>query len=231
MRDRRCRTGRRAAESTDDRRRRFGRGQGGSRSAAKAKGRAARFSSLGSPSACCSSAGWSSISSCLFREEPLADDLTNPLAQPLPDGIVPEEVVCAHRKSLGHHHACDAACHDGGHRGDGYHRCAASAQQRGDHRSDHAAPERRIRRKQSRDGGGARWFGHGPDRRGAVRVSCRTAWSCPLDTPVKFRLTSADVVHGFLLPRHQRQHDGGAGLRCRGPHHVQPARRLQHAMS
>ena len=37
-----------------------------------------------------------------------------------------------------------------------------------------------------------------------VCVSCSgTAPHCvrvPADTPVKFRLTSADVVHGFLLP-------------------------------
>ena len=35
----------------------------------------------------------------------------------------------------------------------------------------------------------------------------------PADTPVTFRATSADVVHGFLIDRHQRQHDAGPGLR------------------
>jgi cytochrome c oxidase subunit 2 len=53
----------------------------------------------------------------------------------------------------------------------------------------------------------------------------------PADTAVKFRLTSADVIHGFLLPD-QREHDGGPRLRRRGPHALQrPAIIGCHAMS
>ena len=48
----------------------------------------------------------------------------------------------------------------------------------------------------------------------------------PADTPVKFRLTSADVIHGFLLPDDQCEHDGGPGLRRRGAHELHRAGRL-----
>src|SRR6516225_4619993 len=47
---------------------------------------------------CCSSAGWRSISSSFSREGPLAEPPGNPLQRPLPDGVVPEEVVARTEK-------------------------------------------------------------------------------------------------------------------------------------
>jgi len=37
----------------------------------------------------------------------------------------------------------------------------------------------------------------------------------PSETPIKFRATSADVVHGLLIEGNQHQHHAGAGLRLR----------------
>ena len=34
----------------------------------------------------------------------------------------------------------------------------------------------------------------------------------PAGRPIRFRLTSADVTHGFMIARHQCQHDAGARL-------------------
>jgi len=51
-----------------------------------------------------------------------------------------------------------------------------------------------------------------------------------VDTPVKFRLTSTDVVHGFLLPSTNVNTDGRARLCLRSPYAVYPVRHLPHAM-
>src|SRR5271154_7468883 len=55
-------------------------------------GRPAHSPSPPSRSGCCSPAGSPSISSCSCREAPLADAPSTPL-EPIPDGIVPEEIV------------------------------------------------------------------------------------------------------------------------------------------
>ena len=44
-----------------------------------------------------------------------------------------------------------------------------------------------------------RRLGHRPRRSASNIPSRRTASSCPTDTPVTFRATSADVVHGLLI--------------------------------
>jgi cytochrome c oxidase subunit 2 len=49
----------------------------------------------------------------------------------------------------------------------------------------------------------------------------------PVDTPVKFRITSTDVI---FASRHQREHDGRAGLRRRSSCRLQPARCLRYAV-
>src|SRR6476620_5487454 len=56
-------------------------------------GRSARSWSPASPSGCSSSAGLRSISSSSCREGRLAEPPSNSPRRPLPDGIVPEEVV------------------------------------------------------------------------------------------------------------------------------------------
>src|SRR5258708_7973271 len=56
-------------------------------------GRAARSSWPAFPSGCSSSVGCSSISFCSCREEALANNISNPLRQRLPDGVVPEEEI------------------------------------------------------------------------------------------------------------------------------------------
>ena len=43
----------------------------------------------------------------------------------------------------------------------------------------------------------------------------------PSDTPVTFRATSADVVHGLLIEGHQHQHHAGAGLYFRAADQLQ----------
>ena len=56
-------------------------------------GHAVRLSLPRLLSACSSSAGFCSISSCFCREDLLAENVTNPLKRALPDGIVPEDEV------------------------------------------------------------------------------------------------------------------------------------------
>jgi len=51
----------------------------------------------------------------------------------------------------------------------------------------------------------------------------------PADTPVKFRLTSDDVVHSFCS-RYQYQHYGDARLRLGSAHPIRPAGRLCNAL-
>src|SRR4029453_10555124 len=142
--------------------------------------------------------GWASISSCSCREVPLADTHPDPLQRPLPDGIVPADVVARTEKRwlgvmvamlvvmmavvvlTGMTHAISPP----------------SNVETIDPRTLHLGgefSESNLGTAQERDGsltvrliGGQ--YGFAPD---CTKVA--------VDTPVKFRLTSIDVIHGFLL--------------------------------
>ena len=68
-----------------------------------------------------------------------------------------------------------------------------------DRRPAHAASRGRIHRKQSRQRRRARRLGHRARDRPAIFLHAVNASCVPTDTPVTFRATSADVVHGFLI--------------------------------
>jgi len=143
--------------------------------------------------------GLPSISSCFFREVPLADTQSNPLLQALPDGIVPATEVARNEKhwlllmlgllillmAVVVTTTMTSALHPPSN--------VETIDPTTLHLSGEFA-ESNLGTAQERDGSlTARVVA---DQYAFVPYCVKLA----VDTPVKFRLTSADVVHGFLLP-------------------------------
>src|SRR6202043_3294930 len=160
---------------------------------------AARSSSPASRRDCSSSAGSPFISFCFCHEALLAETETNPLRRPLPDGIVPEDEVTRTEGRwiaivLGMLAVMMAiivvtgvtnALHP------------PSNVETIDPTTLHLGGEF----AESNLGTAVE-----PDGSVTVRLIAEQyafvpdCTKVPVDTPVKFRLTSTDVIHGFLLP-------------------------------
>jgi cytochrome c oxidase subunit 2 len=162
-------------------------------------GRLERLSLRAAPLGCSFSVGSHFIFYCFFREAPLAEADSNPLHRPLRDGIVPEEIVARTEKRwviimasmLGIMMAIIvatgivSALHP------------SSNVEVVDPQTLHLNGEF----VESNLGTAAE-----PDGSVTVRIIAEqydfvpNCVRVPVDVPVKFRLTSADVVHGFLIP-------------------------------
>jgi cytochrome c oxidase subunit II len=152
-----------------------------------------------SPSGCSSSAGYYSISCFFCREARLAESSSNPLQRPLPDGVVPEEVVA---RTENHWVIIMATMLTV---------MMAVIVVTGVAGALHPASNVEVIEPQTLHLGGEFVESNlgtaiEPDGSATVRLigeqydfvpHCVVV---PAQTPVKFRLTSADVVHGFLLP-------------------------------
>jgi cytochrome c oxidase subunit 2 len=161
--------------------------------------RAARSSLPAFRWGCSSSDGFCFISFYLSREDPLADNVTNPLRRQLSDGIVPEDEV-AHTEDrwltvvlsmLGVMMAIIVVT------GAAHALHPPSNVETIDPTTLHLGGEF----AESNLGTAVE-----PDGSVTVRMIAQqysfvpNCTQVPIDTPVKFRITSTDVIHGFLLP-------------------------------
>jgi cytochrome c oxidase subunit 2 len=148
---------------------------------------------------CSSSVGSCSISSCFCREDLLADNVTNPLKRMLPDGIVPEDEVTRTEdrwsiimlSMLGVMMAIIVVT------GATHALHPPSNVETIDPTTLHLGGEF----AESNLGTAAEPDGSVTLRMIAEQYSfVPNCAQVPVDTPVKLRITSPDVIHGFLLP-------------------------------
>jgi cytochrome c oxidase subunit 2 len=147
----------------------------------------------------CFWAGWPFISYCSYREAPLAEQSENPLNRPLPDGVVPAEVVARTEKRWIAIMVTMLAL------------MMAIVVVTGITRALHPSSNVEVIVPMTLHFSGEfveSNLGTAVEPDGSVTVRMIAEQynfvprcvRVPAATPVKFRLTSADVVHGFLLP-------------------------------
>src|SRR6266850_1139302 len=162
-------------------------------------GRKARSSSRASRSVCSSSAGYSFIFYSSCREVPLAEQPSNPLQPPLPSGVVPETVVARTEERWVAIMASMLGI------------MMVIIVMTGVTNALHPPSNVEVVDPQTLHLNGEfvesnLGTAYEPDGSVTVRliaVQFDFVPHCvrvPADTPVRFRITSADVVHGFLLP-------------------------------